>query len=238
MKKIIFTFVIGTFLFHQPLFAQAIDPAVLEALKTRGTTAGGDRRVVSPLDQARQQEYADRQNLLLEQRKKALAEISRLEEDYQSRLNSGIMLHGYSIFANLPSAGSVMTGTISDNYKLGIGDEFIVTFQGSNSQAYTVRADLEGRVIIPELKPINVMGMSYGDFKTIVKKQVAESIIGTEVYISLASVRSISVFVVGEVGNPGIIQTSSLATPLEIIMNAGGGKKDRFLEKYFDLSGW
>ncbi|VAW01562.1 hypothetical protein MNBD_ALPHA01-1583 [hydrothermal vent metagenome] len=226
LRGIVFTVFVGMSLLHQSSFAQAIDPSMLEALKRQAAGSTGARTtVISPLDQARQQEYQDRQTLLLEQRKKENARVSRLEQDFQNRLNSKITQYGYSIFENIPSGGNVMTGTISDNYRLGIGDELIVTFQGSKSQSFTVTVDLEGRVIIPELKPITVNGISYGNFKSILKKQVEESIIGTEVYISLASVRSISVFVVGEVGNPGVVRTSSLATPLEILMNAGGVKK-------------
>ena len=225
LKKIIFTVCAGVSLMHQSVIAQAIDPAMLDALKSRAGAQGGNRMVVSPLDQARQQEYQQRQEFLGAQRQKDLEKISRLEEDFQDRLGSEITQFGYSIFANIPTTGGVMTGSISDGYKLGIGDEFIITFQGSKSQSFTVKADLEGRVIIPDLKPITVSGMSYGDFKSILKKQVEDSIIGTEVYVSLASVRSISVFVVGEVGAPGVIRTSSLATPLEILMNAGGIKK-------------
>ncbi len=226
LRGLVFTVFIGMSLLHQPSFGQAIDPSMLEALKKQAAgSTGGRTTVVSPLDQAREREYQDRQLLLLEQRKKENAKISRLEQDFQKRLNSKVTQYGYSIFENIPSGGNVMTGTISDNYRLGIGDELIVTFQGSKSQSFTVTVDLEGRVIIPELKPITVAGISYGNFKSILKKQVEESIIGTEVYVSLASVRSISVFVVGEVGNPGVVRTSSLATPLEILMNAGGIKK-------------
>lgn len=225
LKKFVFTVFAGAALFHQPLVAQVIDAATLEALKDRAGAQGGNTTVVSPLDRARQQEFQQRQDKLLEQRKKDIARISRLERDYQGRLKSGITQFGYSVFENVPTGDSIMTGIISDTYKLGIGDEFIITFQGSKSQSFTVRADLEGRVIIPDLKPISVTGMSYGDFKSVLRRQVAQSIIGTEVYVSLSSVRSISVFVVGEVGAPGVIRTSSLATPLEILMNAGGVKK-------------
>jgi len=226
LKELVFIALAGVFMLHQSLFAQVIDPATLEALKNRAAAGkGGTTAVVSPLDQARQQEYAKRQSELLQQRKKNIATRSRLEKDFQDRLRSKISQYGYSIFDNLPSDGSVMTGSVSDSYTLGIGDELIVTFQGSKSESYKVKVDLEGRVIIPELKPISVSGMSYGDFKALLKKRVEESIIGTEVYVSLASVRSISVLVVGEVGTPGVVRTSSLATPLEILMNAGGVRK-------------
>ena len=239
LKGIIFTIFVGMSLLHQSLFAQGIDPAMLEALKNRAGTGGGNTTIVSPLDQARQQQYQNqqlekqqrqlreqqRQDFLRESDKEEVVVISRLEKDFQDRLNSKITQYGYSIFENIPAYDNVMTGAISDSYQLGAGDEFIITFQGSKSQSYTVKADLEGRVIIPELKPIAITGLSYGDFKKILKKQVEDSIIGTEVYVSLASVRMISVVVVGEVENPGVIRTSSLARPLEILMQVGGIKK-------------
>jgi len=230
-KGLGFTIFAGILLLHQALYAQTIDPSMLEELKKRAGAGGGNMTVVSPLDQARQKELQDRQDRqdiqdrLREARKEAIAKISRLEMDYQKRLMSKISQYGYSIFENIPSSGSVMTGRVSDNYKMGVGDELIITLQGSKSQSFTVNVDLEGRVIIPDLKPITVTGMGFGDFKSTLKKQVADSIIGTEVYVSLASVRSISVLVVGEVGAPGVVRTSSLTTPLEILMNAGGVKK-------------
>jgi len=225
LTGLFFVIFAGLSLLNQMAFAQTIDPSMLDALKRQAGAKGGNTTVISPLDQMRQQEYEKQQALLLDQRRANITKVSRLEQDFQGRLKSKITQYGYDIFDNIPSGNNVMTGTISDSYKLGIGDEFIISFQGSKSESYTVKADMEGRVIIPDLKPISVTGMDFGQFRSQLKKQVEESIIGTDVYVSLASVRSISVFVVGEVGRPGVIRTSSLATPLEILMNAGGVKK-------------
>ena len=225
LKRVVFILITGIAFLHQSLFAQSLDPAMLEALKNQAESRGGNTTVVSPLDQARQNAFNKRQKARLEQRKKENAKISRLEADFHKRLNSKISQYGYLIFENIPSYDNVLTGSISDTYKLGVGDELIVTLQGAKSQNYTIKVDLEGRVIIPDLKPISVTGISLGEFKSILTNQVQESIIGTEVYVSLASVRSISVLVVGEVGQPGLIRTSSLASPLEILISAGGVKK-------------
>ncbi len=226
LKRVVFILITGIAFLHQSLFAQSLDPSMLEALKNQaGVKGGGNTAVISPLDQARQKAFNERQDLRLEQRKAENAKVSRLEADFHQRLNSEILQYGYSVFENISSYDNVLTGSISDTYKLGVGDELIVTLQGAKSQNYTIKVDLEGRVIIPDLKPISVTGISLGDFKSILAKQVEESIIGTEVYVSLASVRSISVLVVGEVGMPGLILTSSLASPLEILISAGGVKK-------------
>tara|TARA_R110002073_G_scaffold44448_13_gene123178 strand:- start:13273 stop:16032 length:2760 start_codon:yes stop_codon:yes gene_type:complete len=225
LRAIICSAFAGTILFYQSASGQTIDPSMLDSLKNQVGVRAGNQTVISPLDEARQKERQKQQENLLEQRMDVLKEVSRLEEDYRDRLGSEIAQYGYSIFANIPAESQVMTGTISDTYKLGIGDELIITLQGSKSQSFTVTVDLEGRVIIPDLKPITVSGMTYGDFRKVLKAQVSESIIGTEVYVSLATVRQISVFVAGEVNTPGVIRTSSLATPLEILMNAGGVKK-------------
>ncbi len=225
LKKLIFMTLGAVMFLHQSLSAQVIDAATLESLKNQAGSGGGNKQVTSPLDQSRQLEFQKRQERLLKERKAKIAITSRLEKDYQNRLGSKITQYGYSIFENIPTEDSIMTGVIPDTYKLGIGDELIVTFQGSKSQSYTVKVDLEGRVIIPDLKPIPVLGMSFGDFRTILKKQVNESIIGAEVYVSLASVRYITVFVAGEVDTPGVVRTSSLATPLDVLMRVGGIKK-------------
>ncbi|VAV88185.1 hypothetical protein MNBD_ALPHA02-1697 [hydrothermal vent metagenome] len=225
LKRLMFMTLASVMIMHQSLFAQVIDAATLQSLKNQTGSAGVNKTVTSPLDQTRQLEFQKRQERLLKVRKAKIAKTSRLEKDYRNRLGSEITQYGYSIFENIPAEDSIMTGVIPDSYKLGIGDELIITFQGSKSQSYTVKVDLEGRVIIPELKPISVLGMAFGDFKTILKKHVSESIIGTEVYVSLASVRYITVFVAGEVDTPGVVRTSSLVTPLEVLMRAGGIKK-------------
>jgi len=226
LKRLVIVFIAATLLSSQFLWAQMLDPEILESLKKQADSSqGGNTNVVSPLDRARQKDFEERQEEILEETNEEIDRLSRLEADFQKRLHSDISQYGYSIFKNIPQNYNIITGSVPETYRLGIGDELIITLQGSKSQSYAIKVDLEGRVIIPDLKPISVAGVGFGDFKSMLKEQVRESILGTEVYVSLASVRSISVLVVGEVGSPGLIRTTNLASPLEILINAGGVKK-------------
>lgn len=211
-------------------FAQGLEQSIFDQIQRRTGSATATTMVQSPLDQAREQAYMEELAEQLENRKAAGPSI--IEEDYNSRrinLNlssdSELEQFGYSIFNRLPVMDVLATGRIPDNYRLGVGDEFVVSFKGSREEVSTVKVDREGRLIIPSLEPINVSGLTLGEVEDIISRQVSESLIGTEVYVSLATLRQISVLVAGEVENPTLVRTTSLATPIEVLLHVGGVKK-------------
>lgn len=224
-KPILSILVFGAVLSVMSAHAQTIDPSMLEALKNRSGATQGPVTISSPLDVARQAEYDQRKAYLQQQASIENDKLSRIEVDYQARLDSEIRQFGYELFNFPPVDQGIITGAISDDYILGIGDSLLVTFQGTKSLSYTVAIDHEGRVIIPDLTPVFASGKTFGNFRNALKEKVRESLIGTEVYVSMASVRMISVIVVGEIKTPGIIKANSLTSPLEILMMAGGVRK-------------
>ena len=210
-------------------FAQGLDQSIFDQIKKQTGAATTTTQVRSPLDQLRDQEYMSRINEQLQKRQNAGKSI--IEKDYNSRLNKPdddmnyVKQFGYSVFDKIPLRDQIMTGTVPDSYRLGVGDALVVSFKGSKEEIITVNVDREGRLIIPSLLPINVAGISFSDVKALLKKQVSESLIGTEVYISIATLRQISVLVAGEVENPAMVRTTSLATPIEVLLHVGGVKK-------------
>lgn len=211
-------------------FAQGLDESIFDQIQRRTGSANATTQVQSPLDQAREQAYMAELAEQLEQRKSA--EPSIIENDYNERrnnLNSSLETEleqfGYSIFNRLPVMDVLATGRVPDSYRLGVGDEFVISFKGSREEVSTVKVDREGRLIIPSLQPINVSGLTLGEVEDVISRQVSESLIGTEVYVSLATLRQISVLVAGEVENPTLVRTTSLATPIEVLLHVGGVKK-------------
>ncbi len=228
--KAISLFLIALLMSGSTSFAQGLDQSIFDQIQRRTGSATATTRVQSPLDEAREQAYMQELQEQLERRKSAGPSI--IEEDYNNRrvslnLPSDIELEqfGYSIFNRLPVMDVLATGRIPDNYRLGVGDEFVISFKGSREEVSTVKVDREGRLIIPSLEPINVSGLTLGEVEDIVSRKVSESLIGTEVYVSLATLRQISVLVAGEVENPTLVRTTSLATPIEVLLHVGGVKK-------------
>ena len=232
----------GVFVFTARAFAQDFDPEILNQLRQRsGNTGQQSISVQSPLDQLRERQYIEQLNTQLEARKDE--GFSRIEQDYNRRLGylkddkASLNQFGYDIFNRLPLQQQVLNGSVPSSYILGAGDELIVNLKGSDEESYTVKIDREGRLLVPSLSPLNASGLSFGELEDILKKQVSDSLIGTEVFLSVATLRQISVLVAGEVSNPSLISTTSLASPIEVILQVGGIKKTGSLRNITILRG-
>ncbi len=219
-----------TFAYVSSSAAQGLDQNIFDQIKRQTGSTTDATQVRSPLDQLREQDYMDKLNLQLEERRKAGPSI--IEQDYNARVNKVddkaddyLKQFGYSIFDRLPLLGQISTGTVPDSYRLGVGDELIINFKGSREEIVSIRVDREGRLIIPSLPPLIAAGLTFGELKTTLENEVNQSLIGTEVFASVATLRQISVLVAGEVENPTLVRTTSLATPIEVLLNVGGVKK-------------
>jgi len=153
------------------------------------------------------------------------AELSSTEKDYCLRSHEYLEQFGYDFFENANNNNAPFNGAVSDSYQLGIGDQIIAIFHGTNSQSVVTQVDRDGQVILPNMKPIPAAGRTFGDFKKDVQARVASELLGTDVYVSLGQVKSIGVVVAGEVQQPGRHQLTSMTTVLDALVAAGGVKK-------------
>ncbi|MHB9878799.1 SLBB domain-containing protein [Pacificimonas sp. ICDLI1SI03] len=156
----------------------------------------------------------------------ALERASKIEEEYRERLDDKTLRQfGYDLFTNTSGDAPALTGSVDDSYILGVGDELLVTFSGANSGSSTARVARDGRLIVDSLPPIQAAGRSLG----VVRQQIASvtrgNLLGTDVYVSLGGVRSITVFVGGEVERPGQYQVTSMADIAAVLARAGGIRK-------------
>ena len=82
--------------------------------------------------------------------------------------------------------------------------------------------DREGRVSLPEVGPVEVSGKSLADVQQNVQQVLRTQFRDESVDVSLARLRTIRVYEVGDVANPGAYDISSLSTPLNALFAAGG----------------
>jgi polysaccharide export outer membrane protein len=111
---------------------------------------------------------------------------------------------------------------VPQNYLLGPGDSLLITFFGKITAQYNVVIAGDGSVVVPDLGPLQVAGLTFKELKQFAKNIVAERLIGTEIFISPGEVRKISVMVVGEAKYPGQYNLSALSNPLHALYLAGG----------------
>ncbi|WP_081689240.1 SLBB domain-containing protein [Inquilinus limosus] len=153
------------------------------------------------------------------------APVSRIEADYQRRLSGDISQFGYDVFAGGAVASQVVSGAVSENYIIGIGDQVVVTLRGQVNQGISATVDREGRLILQDLPPIPAAGRSFGDLRREIETRVRENYVSTEAFVSLGDVRAISVTLTGEIAKPGTQTLTSFSTLVDALTAAGGIKK-------------
>jgi protein involved in polysaccharide export with SLBB domain len=108
------------------------------------------------------------------------------------------------------------------DYVLGPGDGVSVDFWGSVSQRLHRVIDRAGRLSLPEVGTIQVSGHSLGDVQRIVQSALRSQYRELDANVSLDGLRTVRVYVVGDVQRPGAYDVSSLSTPLNALYEAGG----------------
>jgi protein involved in polysaccharide export with SLBB domain len=107
-------------------------------------------------------------------------------------------------------------------YVLGPGDGLNIDLWGSVSQRLHRVVDREGRLSLPEIGTIQVSGHNLGDVQRIVQSALRSQFRQLEADVSLDRLRTVRVYVVGDVIRPGAYDVSSLSTPLNALYQAGG----------------
>ena len=108
------------------------------------------------------------------------------------------------------------------DYVVGPGDGLSVDLWGSVSQRFYRVVDREGRVSLPEVGPVLVSGKSLAAVQQNVQQILRTQFREVFADVSLARLRTIRVYEVGDVANPGAYDISSLSTPLNALFAAGG----------------
>ena len=177
-----------------------------------------DKRITEEDKDKIKNESANRIFGILKSKEKA--ELIKLEEK----------IFGFSLFnyKRLDFEPSLNLAT-PQNYQLGPGDELIIDVWGASQQTYQQKITSEGNILISNVGPIFINGMTIEEATGKIKKDLSNIYAGlrgpnanTFLKISLGSVRSIKVNIVGDVFFPGTYTLSSLATVFNALYAAGG----------------
>jgi protein involved in polysaccharide export with SLBB domain len=217
--------------------AQAIDPRVLQQVQA-GANAGEavDRArggevpaSGSTIDRASRIDTREEQEL---RRAEARAGLSRLyrpspiEREFRDRLaDPTLKQFGYDLFQAATAPTGALTGAVGDDFVVGVGDDVVVQFQGATNDSKTVRVSRDGRLVVGALPPIQAAGRSLAAIRRDLEMATRRTLLGTEVFVSLGSVRAATVFVGGEVDRPGQYNVTALSDVSAALAQAGGVRR-------------
>jgi protein involved in polysaccharide export with SLBB domain len=108
------------------------------------------------------------------------------------------------------------------DYVLGPGDNLVLNVWGGQSARITRTIDRQGEIALPEAGSIAIAGQTIAQAQTAIQKALDTQFQNERVEISLGRVRTVRIYVVGDVQRPGAYDISALSTPLNALYAAGG----------------
>lgn len=215
--------------------SSVLTPRMIESLKEKPEYKGLTPDDIIKGKELLQKQETDRERE--EQKEEQLEkEVSPVEEEeplslferyrtaglYQS-ISTELKPFGYDFFSRVTTASSIPRRDIpvSSDYIIGPGDEIKILIWGRVNDEYELVVDRDGNISIPQIGPLQVAGMSFDEMKNYLADQT-DQIIGAKINITLGALKSIHVFVLGEVKKPGSYSLDSFSTITTAILSAGG----------------
>ena len=165
--------------------------------------------------------------------------IPSLRDLYTQIPSAGGTLRRFGSDAFLIGTGNVnelpMDLPVGPDYVLGPGDNLVLNMWGGVSNRLNLTIDRQGQIALPEVGTISLTGFTIAQAQTAIRDALGTQFQNEHVELSLGRVRTVRVYVVGDVQRPGAYDVSSLSTPLNALYEAGGPTSRgslRILEQY------
>jgi protein involved in polysaccharide export with SLBB domain len=139
-------------------------------------------------------------------------------------------LYGQSFFDNVQSSqrpGSnpfapVDNAPVTSDYPLGPGDQVIIRGWGSLDIDVRTTIDRNGMVTLPRVGAVQLAGVKAGQAEGVLHNAVGKYYKDFQLSVSLGTLRSITVYVVGQARRPGSYTLSSVSTLASGLFATGG----------------
>jgi protein involved in polysaccharide export with SLBB domain len=179
----------------------------------------------SPYAWRNEQTYAAQPPRLVA-RKDPFADIPSLYDMYMQAAPQTTKLErfGMDVFRDTMTSNQIipMDLPVGPSYVVGPGDGLTIDLWGSVSERLFRTVDRTGRVSLPEVGPVEVSGDTLGQAQQSVQQLLRTQFRDISADVSVTRLRTVRVYVVGDVEHPGAYDVSSLSTPLNAEFAAGG----------------
>ena len=206
MKKTYYIFFLVCFSIQ--IFGQSIDTSVLKNV---------DENLIK--------EYLE-QNASLEQasldspKQASLVEIDAAETYDPSR---EALKFGFDFISTSPTNISASSDLpVPGNYKLSLNDELKVILSGTKQDIFSLKVQLDGSILFPELGSVFVQGETFAEAKKKLRNLVKNSYVGVDLDLSLAQLSAKKITIIGAVKKPGTYLVNPFTTISNVLAYSGG----------------
>lgn len=139
--------------------------------------------------------------------------------------SNGLPLFGYDVLSGQSKGFTVVDDLpVPVDYQMGPGDVINVQMFGKNNQNVSVKIDRDGTISLPGLGPLAVSGQTFEQLQQQITRVIKQTTIGVDVSVTMGAMRTMQVFIVGEVGQPGAYNVNALTTITQALIASGGIK--------------
>ncbi|MEM0097966.1 MAG: SLBB domain-containing protein, partial [Conexivisphaerales archaeon] len=133
---------------------------------------------------------------------------------------------GYNLFINPPSTfAPLMSVPVGPNYVIGPNDQIKVNVWGSINENLSLTVNRDGQIDIPGVGVLNVAGLKFGDLHNVLKTAFSKYYKNFTLNVTMGSLRTMTIYVVGYAAHPGSYTVSSLSTLISALFACGGPSK-------------
>ena len=143
-------------------------------------------------------------------------------------LINGLPIFGLDVFTRASTQFQpLLVGPVPDDYVLGPDDEIVLILTGDVESAEELVVTREGFVVVENVGRVNLVNLTMGEARVLFRDRLANSYSGIErgtlsVSVTLTRLRTIQIYVTGEIAQSGAYQMASVATVTNALYAAGG----------------
>ena len=130
--------------------------------------------------------------------------------------------NAFAVGTGIASRDTPLDVPLGPDYIVGAGDTLTINLWGGMTQSITRSIGRDGRVMLPEAGSLQVAGLSLQKAEALITSALKPQYRDVQVSVTVSRLRSVRVYVTGDVQRPGGYDISSLATPLSALYAAGG----------------
>ena len=151
------------------------------------------------------------------------AELTDFQLLVESSLGRVLPIYGASLFENVPTTFAPVDHIpVTADYVIGPGDELMIRAWGQIDLDVHARVDRNGNVFLPKVGSVGVAGLRYAQLEDFMKSHIGRIYQNFDLNVTMGELRSIDIYVVGQVTRPGRYTVSSLSTLTNAIFASGG----------------
>lgn len=137
---------------------------------------------------------------------------------------------GHDVFVGYPiNLDSFNELPLPQTYKIKVGDQLIINISGLQDFQGTMQVSPMGEVTIPNFGSFSISGITLPEAKEKMNKKILLSYPGSDVFLSINQMKPKSIFVLGNVLNPGGYGVNAFATAINALITSGGFKPNSSL---------